>query len=135
MIQKTNSEKETMLFGEKLIKTFGSYKLFILKGEVGAGKTVLVSGMAHALGINEKITSPSFAIKNQYLNLVHYDLYFAPKLKSREFNALIVEDLKDNIVVVEWGEKIVQRFLEKYILVKITISDDNQRIIQVKERT
>ncbi len=134
MIQKTNSDQETMLFGEKLIKSFQNYKLFIIKGEVGAGKTVLVTGMAHALGIDEKITSPTFAIKNQYANLVHYDLYFSAKLKSKEFNALLAEDLKDNIVVIEWGEKIIKRFLEKYVLVTITIDGDNQRTIQVKEK-
>ncbi|NOQ50249.1 MAG: tRNA (adenosine(37)-N6)-threonylcarbamoyltransferase complex ATPase subunit type 1 TsaE [Mycoplasmataceae bacterium] len=133
MKKTTISEHETILFGEEIINKFSEINLFIIKGKVGVGKTVVVRGIARGLNITEQIKSPSFAIKNHYKNLVHYDLYFADKLKSKEFLTLLDQDLEENIVVIEWGEKISQKYLRDYVLIDIKINQNGHRTIRVKK--
>ncbi|BDV03330.1 MAG: hypothetical protein HPPSJP_0510 [Candidatus Hepatoplasma scabrum] len=136
MIKKfiTSNELETKEIGEMLIEKFPNNKLIIITGKIGVGKTVLVKGIAKGLRINNEIISPSFAVKKKYKNLVHYDLYFASKnqLSLNEFNSLITEDLIDNYVVIEWGNKLNLKKIRNFLKVNITILKNKKRIIKLK---
>jgi len=94
-------------------------KVIALVGELGAGKTTFVQGFAKALGIRQRITSPTFLIfrkykiplnqltKNQLLNFYHVDLYrvhSVKELKVLNFKNILHSPL--NIVLIEWAEKI-----------------------------
>ena len=128
----SNSEVETINFGKKILDLYSDAKLIIIKGNIGSGKTVLVKGIAMSLGIKD-ITSPSFLIKKEYNKFVHYDLFFAENIKQYEFLSLLNEDLENNIVVVEWGEKLPFKKLHSYIFINIKLIREDVRLIEVKE--
>ena len=109
---RTRSVEGTLALGQKLAEILRPPMLVILRGEVGAGKTTLVKGIAAALGAAEAedVTSPTFTLVHEYVGpkvrLYHLDLY---RLETeRELLTLGLEemaDAPDALVLVEWGEK------------------------------
>ncbi len=107
-------------------------------GQLGAGKTVFIRGLAAGMGIDpEEISSPSYTLVNEYkgsLNLFHFDLY---RLKDKsELYGIGWDDYlsRDGIVVAEWGEK-AEDFLPKlHIKVKIDILSGKSRRITIHFR-
>lgn len=106
-----------------------------LVGDVGAGKTTFVKGLAKALGVSEPVSSPSFTISKTYAlpdggNLVHYDFY---RLNEP---GLMMEDLAENIaeprnvVVVEWGESVAEVLPQERLKVTISYNDDGTREVE-----
>ena len=104
-----------------------------LIGDVGAGKTTFVRGLAQGLGIKEPITSPSFTISKSYAipsggTLTHYDFY---RLSDP---GLMLEDLQesinnDKIVIVEWADSVANILPENRIIIRINYNDDGSREI------
>lgn len=111
------SEQEMLEFGRSFADKVKRPMVIELIGDVGAGKTTFVRGLAEGLGVSEPVTSPSFTISKVYAlpdggNLIHYDFYRLPE------PGLMVEDLAENlkndanVVVIEWS-KSVENFLPK----------------------
>lgn len=140
----TNNEQETKKFAQEFAKNLKSGEVICLSGELGAGKTTFVKGLAEGLGISENITSPTFTlmniyeIKNQQLTinkLIHIDTY---RLKNEaELIGIGVEDYlgqPNTISVVEWPEKI-ENLLKKNNVVNVSIDhlDQNSRIITITD--
>lgn len=109
----TTSFQETQEFGEAFGKKLTGGDVVALYGELGAGKTTLVQGIAKGLGITKRITSPTFIIVRTYRLqnhdanfFYHIDLY---RLESeRELQGLGIEEIisdPKNIVAIEWAEK------------------------------
>ena len=105
-----------------------------LIGDVGAGKTTFVRGLAKGLGITESITSPSFTISKSYAiptggRLIHYDFYRLPN------PGLMADDLQENladpanVVVIEWGESISDLLPKEHIKITINYTDTGREII------
>lgn len=108
-----------------------------LVGDVGAGKTTFVRGLARGLGVKEPVTSPSFTISKAYAlphggNLVHYDFYrlAEPGLMAEDFSENM--NNPDNVVVVEWGESVKGLLPQKHMNVTIKYNDDNTREVEIK---
>ena len=109
---RTRSVDGTLALGEKLAEILRPPMLVILRGEVGAGKTTLVKGIAAALGaaVEEDVTSPTFTLVHEYENervhLFHLDLY---RLEREEQIAVLgLEEMlaePNALVLVEWGER------------------------------
>ena len=110
---KTRSEAGTLAMGERVAEMLlPAPKLIVLRGDLGAGKTTLVKGVAAALGAAEaeEVTSPTFTLVHEYVGpkvrLYHLDLY---RLETeRELLTVGLEEmaeLPDALVLVEWGEK------------------------------
>jgi tRNA threonylcarbamoyladenosine biosynthesis protein TsaE len=110
---KTRSTNGTIALGELVMEMMlPAPRLVILRGELGAGKTTLVKGIAQSIGAAapEDVTSPTFTLVHEYqgrkLKLYHLDLY---RLETeQELLTLGIEDMEaepDALVVVEWGEK------------------------------
>ena len=126
----TNSAEETMNLGEKFGKTLKGGEVILLKGEMGAGKTVFVKGIAKALGITDRITSPTYAYMNDYDGkLYHYDCYRLSSGKDAEGLGLTDYFYADGICVVEWSENIADVLPKKTLSVKIEKISENQRRI------
>ena len=110
----SHSPEETAALGEQWGREALPGWLIGLSGSLGAGKTLLVSGLARGLGVTERIQSPTFALVNEYLEgrlpLFHLDLY---RLKGRnEIIAAGLEDYldrPDGVIVLEW----IERWLEE----------------------
>jgi tRNA threonylcarbamoyladenosine biosynthesis protein TsaE len=108
------SEDETFAFGKRLAPALGRGDVVALKGPLGAGKTCLAKGIARGLGIEEELTSPSFAIVSEYgcfigsekIPVYHIDAY---RLEGNDdFSAIGGEEIVfgNGISVIEWSERI-----------------------------
>jgi tRNA threonylcarbamoyladenosine biosynthesis protein TsaE len=140
---KTSTEQETIKFGIDFAKKLQGGDVILLQGDLGAGKTTLVKGMAQGLEIDNEITSPTFTLMNIYeigskklknKKLVHIDTY-----RLEDENDLIqigVQDYlgdNDTICVIEWPEKIKDLLKNKKIIsVDIKHLDENKREINIK---
>ncbi len=107
----THSAEETIAFGRTLAELLAPPKLVLLRGDLGAGKTTLVKGIAASFeaAAEDDVTSPTFTLVHEYrgprANLYHIDLYRIDT--PRELETLGLDDLRsDNgILLIEWGEK------------------------------
>ena len=136
----SKSPEETIVLGEKWGQEAKNGWLIGLRGELGAGKTQLVKGLARGLGVRERVHSPSFALVNEYsdgrLPLFHLDLY---RLAGQEqiIGAGLEEYLlkRRGITVVEWidrwlGEKPAPLNPQgPYRDVRFEIRGENERLI------
>ena len=109
---RTRSVGGTLALGELITELQRAPKLVVLRGELGAGKTTLVKGMAAALGAAdaEDVTSPTFTLVHEYVGrrvrLFHLDLYRLETEKElEEIGLWEMADAPDALVVVEWGDK------------------------------
>jgi tRNA threonylcarbamoyladenosine biosynthesis protein TsaE len=121
----SHSPAETESLGETFGRAAKHGFVFALSGELGAGKTQLVKGLARGLGITARVHSPTFTLVNEYaggrLKLFHLDLY---RLESREqvLTAGLEEFLQpDGVAVVEWAERITNDELRMTNLKKVKI--------------
>jgi tRNA threonylcarbamoyladenosine biosynthesis protein TsaE len=108
----TRSEKETFEFAKKYAQTLKGGEVIGLIGDLGAGKTVFVKGVAAGLGIKKTITSPTFVLMKVYpvrkhktiKNLVHIDAY---RLKGEVWDLGLNEYLNnETAIIIEWPSKI-----------------------------
>jgi len=128
-----NDEYETI----ELAQNFESEKfenmIICLDGELGSGKTVFTKGIAHALGIEENITSPTFTIIKEYdsgeMPLYHMDVY---RLDGNTEGVGIEEYYnKGGIVIIEWAKTIKDILPEERLEIKIKVIDENRRMLVI----
>ncbi|MBR3269650.1 tRNA (adenosine(37)-N6)-threonylcarbamoyltransferase complex ATPase subunit type 1 TsaE [Candidatus Saccharibacteria bacterium] len=129
---KINSEQEMIELGNTIDLKSNVIELI---GDVGAGKTTFVRGLAKSLGVEENITSPSFTISKSYAgkskNLIHYDFYRLddPGIMAEDLE----ENIKDpnNIVVIEWSDTVKNLLPENHMIVNIKYNDDDTREVEI----
>src|SRR5271170_7690601 len=126
----THSAEETIAFGRILTEMLAPPKLVLLRGDLGAGKTTLVKGIAAGFGAAEEedVTSPTFTLVHEYrgprATLYHIDLYRVDT--ARELETLGLDDLlaPNCILLIEWGEKFPR--LQRDRNVEITLERDGE---------
>lgn len=137
----TQSAEETIALGRKLATLLAPPKIVLLRGNLGAGKTTLVKGIAEAFGAAsaEDVTSPTFTLIHEYRGpqaaLFHIDLYRIDTL--RELETLGLDDLisEDSILLIEWGEKFLRFERERDVeIVLETIGEDQRRVRLITEK-
>ncbi len=120
----------------ELIKELPLNGVIILQGDLASGKTTLCQKIAQFLGKNENLSSPTFALMQDYGDLYHYDLY---RIDCDEImlNGLFENFFEDGLHLVEWGdEKLIQRLLKYEIsvcVVKISLKK-NARHYEIEKR-
>lgn len=122
----TQSSIETQKLAEKLAKNFKS-GVVALSGDLGAGKTIFTQGFARGLGIKDKIISPTFVIIRQHKNFYHIDLYRLESFKELGLEELFAD--KNNIVLIEWAEKIKNLIPKNAIWITFKMLSENKREI------
>ena len=135
-IQVTNNYKETQKVGERLAKKLKPPVILALLSNLGGGKTTFTQGLAKGLGIKDVITSPTFVLEKIYnipkkkYDLHHYDLY---RIEPNDILVdEILENAKDNIVVIEWAGKIIEQLPKKNLIkIKFSIIKDDKRQIKI----
>ena len=131
----TKTVEETEALGQALALSLKAGAVVALYGDLGAGKTAFVRGMARGLGVSARVTSPTFTIVNEYtgtLPLFHFDMY---RLKSAgELFDIGWDDYlsRDGVCVVEWSESVPGAFDGGEIVVKIEKLSDSERKITVR---
>ena len=140
----TTSEKQTFNLGKKLAKTLKGGEVLALTGELGAGKTVLIKGIATGLGIKKVVTSPTFVLmkvyplkaKNYKLTadkLIHIDCYRTTNQQQiTDIGATEYFGRADSIVVIEWAEKIKPILPKRRIDVKFEYAGKEKRRIFIR---
>jgi tRNA threonylcarbamoyladenosine biosynthesis protein TsaE len=133
----THSAEETIAFGRSLVEMLAPPKIVLLRGDLGAGKTTLVKGIAAAFeaAAEEDVTSPTFTLIHEYrgprANLFHIDLYRIDT--PRELDTLALDDLRseNSILLIEWGEKFPRSVRERDVEISLERAGENARRIRV----
>jgi tRNA threonylcarbamoyladenosine biosynthesis protein TsaE len=131
----THSEAETAAAGRDLAPSLGPGTVVLLTGDLGAGKTVFVKGIAEGLGIDPReVSSPTFTLVQEYrggrLPLYHVDLY---RLQSIEVEELGLEEMawSGGVVAIEWPDRL-PRPLEDIVSVTIEHGDGDDRRLSIR---
>jgi len=130
----TKSEMQTESAGEQLALELTDGTVVALYGDLGAGKTAFVRGLARGLGISSSVTSPTFTIVNEYVgarSLYHFDMY---RLGSAdELFDIGWEDYltRSGVIALEWSENVDGAFDGDEIAVKIEKVSDTERKITI----
>jgi tRNA threonylcarbamoyladenosine biosynthesis protein TsaE len=135
----THSPEETIALGRELASRLTPPKLVLLRGDLGAGKTTLVKGIAEAFqaASQEDVTSPTFTLIHEYrgpkVKLYHIDLYRIDT--QRELDTLALDDLmaEDSVLLIEWGEKFPRFERERDVEIGLERMGENERRILVQK--
>ena len=133
----THSAEETIVLGRSLAADLSPPRLIVLRGELGAGKTTLVKGIAEGFqaASADHVTSPTFTLVHEYRGpeviLYHIDLYRVDT--QRELETLGLDDLRDDesVLLIEWGEKFPRFEQERDLEITLTRVSENERQIRV----
>ncbi len=125
------------MVAEEVINELNGRSVVLFRGGMGAGKTTLISRIAAALGSEDNVTSPTFALVNQYegegdCRIYHFDFYRIDSID--EVFDLGYEEYfySGDLCLVEWPEKIEPLIPEDVMEVRITVVDDKQRIFEIE---
>ncbi len=133
----THSAEETIALGRSLVSFLTPPKLVLLRGDLGAGKTTLVKGIAKEFDAAEEdnVTSPTFTLIHEYrgpsVNIYHIDLYRIDT--PRQLETLGLDDLfSDNsLLLLEWGEKFPRFARERDVEIQIERLGETERRIRI----
>ncbi|OGY47176.1 MAG: tRNA (adenosine(37)-N6)-threonylcarbamoyltransferase complex ATPase subunit type 1 TsaE [Candidatus Buchananbacteria bacterium RIFCSPHIGHO2_02_FULL_38_8] len=136
----TDSENQTIQLGKKIATKLKGGEVIGLVGNLGAGKTTLIKGIAKGLGIKKPITSPTFVLmkvyptKGKIKKLIHIDCYRVKSAKEIEaIGATEYFGQKDTVIVIEWAEKIKSILSRQKIEINIKLIDKDEREIIIKK--
>lgn len=137
MIYHTYSETETEQIGASLAAKLHAGDVIAMAGDLGAGKTVFIRGLARGLGVRQRVTSPTYTIVNEYegtLPLFHFDMY---RLGGPEELYDIGWDdylRRGGVCAVEWSERAEGLLPEDVIRVRIHTEGESARVIEITGR-
>lgn len=127
--------EDTRALGQELAATLRPGDLVVLSGPLGAGKTALTQGIGAGLGVSGRVTSPTFVIARVHqgsVPLVHVDAYRLRDSGRLDLDDLeIDEELDRAVVVVEWGEGVVEGLSDSRLEVRLDRRDDDVRVARV----
>lgn len=136
----THSAEETIAFGRTLAAMLIPPRLVLLRGELGAGKTTLIKGIAEGFqaASQEDVTSPTFTLVHEYrgpaVNVFHVDLYRVDT--PRELETLGLDDLlaENSVLLIEWGDKFARFVRERDVEIALERVGENERRIRIADR-
>jgi len=137
----THSVDETITLGHKLAASLDPPKVVVLTGDLGAGKTTLIKGLAEGFQAEseDNVTSPTFTLIHEYrgpkATLYHIDLYRVDS--PRQLETLGIDDLRDerSLILLEWGEKFERFRNESDAEIRIERLGESDRRITVSSRS
>ncbi len=132
---RTRSAEETVALGRRLARELSPPRLVLLRGELGAGKTTLIKGIAEGFGAarQDQVTSPTFTLVHEYrspqVNVYHVDLYRVDT--PRELETLGLDDLfaPNAVLLIEWGEKFERFRRERDVEISLEPTGEDERKI------
>jgi tRNA threonylcarbamoyladenosine biosynthesis protein TsaE len=134
VMKRTFGLTEIDSISKEIVKAAQGLSVWLLEGEMGAGKTTLVKAIAKELGIKETVASPTFAIINEYKSrndqpIFHFDFY-RMKNETEAYDIGTNEYFESgNLCLVEWPEKIPSLIPDHFFQIKLEINDPQSRTI------
>ena len=132
----TNSKEETVALAEKLAGKLNNHDVIFYIGGLGMGKTAFTQGLCNGLGIKTDVTSPTFAIVNEYhgrpLSMFHFDM---SRIENEDqlFNIGFDDYLDyDGVLAIEWSENIADFFYDNNITITFEKLDETTRRITIE---
>lgn len=133
----TNSPEETIKTARKLGGLLKAGDMIAYKGGLGAGKTTFTRGIAIGMGLGDNVTSPTFALVNEYrgdrITLYHFDMYRIESEDDLESTGFYDYPFEENVAAVEWSENIADFLPEHTIYITINRIDDLKREIIIED--
>lgn len=138
---KTTSPEETFSFGKCLGGILSAGQTVCLVGDLGAGKTLLVQGLAEGLGIGESVHSPTFTILNVYegkFPVYHFDLYRLEDAAELFDIGFYEYTEADGLSIIEWADKFPGALPDEYLWIEIrtALQDDvpkaDERVLEIR---
>ena len=125
----------TQAFGRALAAVLRAGDVVVLRGPLGAGKTVIAQGIGAGLGVDGAVTSPTFVIARVHpggrVPMVHVDAYRLGSIAEVDDLDLDV-DVEDSVTVVEWGAGVAEQLAEDWLLVDVERRDDDVRVVRLE---
>lgn len=125
----SNSAAQTEQIGERIASSLKGCEVIALFGGLGMGKTAFTRGLARGLGVEDGVSSPTFALVNEYsgkFNIYHFDMY-----RVRDWDDLystgFFDCLDNGVLVIEWSENIEGALPENAIRITISRGEDNSQ--------
>ena len=131
------THEDSFKLGEKLGLELRAGDIILLRGDLGAGKTVLTKGILNALGFDPAdVTSPSFALVNRYpaakFDVYHIDLWRVNERSDAAFEVGLDDIDENSVVIIEWAERLGDRRFDTRVFdVKIGMQEDDSRLIEI----
>ena len=133
----THSPQETIDAAKKMGGLLKAGDMIAYKGGLGAGKTTFTRGIAIGMGIGDSVTSPTFALVNEYrgdsITLFHFDMYRIESEEDLESTGFYDYPFEDNVAAVEWSENISDFLPKNTIFVTISSVGENDREIIIED--
>jgi len=130
----TDSPEATHAVAAALGELLVAGDLVLLVGDLGAGKTAFAKGLAHGLGVEEPVTSPTFTIVQEYegrLPLAHVDVYRLERVQDL-YDLGLEEQLDRGVTIVEWGDLVEQAVPAEHLVVRIEPgAADTERVLEL----
>ena len=131
-----NSLSDLDEVADEILSSLGERSVVLFRGEMGAGKTTLISRIAARMGVEDSVTSPTFALVNQYegrggRRIYHFDFYRIDRIE--EVYDLGYEEYfySGDLCLVEWPEKIEPLLPDNVMTVRITVDSDTARTFEI----
>ena len=132
----TASPEETIAFAEQIGRLLRGGDIIAYRGGLGAGKTTFTRGIALGMGLPDQVSSPTFALVNEYrgkgLTLYHFDMYRIMNAEALETTGFYDYISEDAVIVCEWSENIADCLPENVITITIETMGENVRKITVE---
>lgn len=131
----SHSPDDTIAFAEKVGTLLKGGDIIAYKGGMGAGKTTFTRGLCKGLGLPDEVTSPTFALVNEYrgeeITLYHFDMYRISGEGDLETTGFYDYISPESVIAVEWSENIEECLPKDIITIEIETTDENERKITV----
>ena len=131
----SHSPDDTIAFAEKVGSILKGGDIIAYKGGMGAGKTTFTRGLCKGLGLPDEVTSPTFALVNEYrgdeITLYHFDMYRISGEGDLETTGFYDYISPESVIAVEWSENIEDCLPKHIITIEIETTDENERKITV----
>lgn len=131
----SRSAEDTERIGEKIAKALNGDEVIALFGGLGMGKTAFTRGLSRGLGVADGVSSPTFALVNEYqgkLNIYHFDMYRVTSWDDL-YSTGFFDYIGNGVLVIEWSENIEGALPENAIRISISRgSSDNERVFEIE---
>jgi tRNA threonylcarbamoyladenosine biosynthesis protein TsaE len=131
----TANQAETEKFAEHFGGQLRGGEVIVLVGDVGAGKTTFMRGLARGAGSKDRVSSPTFTVSNIYsspkINLYHYDFYRLDDFQIIKGELEEVISMPNNSVILEWAEEVESTLPEDHIKINIVTTSQDGRNFKI----